>query len=258
MVLVPLQDKTAVSVAKAIVEHVFLKYGAGEILTDNGCEFRCELLNEICRLMGVARCFTTAYQARTNAVCERSHATVNSMLSKCVADNQKDWSDHLSNVAFCYNASTHETTKYSPFFLLHGFEPRWDIDLQLGIEPRGPYSVNDYADLLLNRFERSHELVREHLGVTANRMQNWYDQKVTVHYFEVGDEVYVLNLRLYPNKCPKWVRRYSHVGIIKKKINDVTYVVRCDDWRGKERILHVDKLKLRRKRSEADSGDCPD
>src|SRR5882757_8261097 len=115
IVLVPLRDKTAVSVAKVIVEHVFLKYGAGEILTDNGGEFRCELLNEICRLMGVARCFTTAYQVRTNAVCERSHTTVNSMLPKCIADNQKDWSDHLSNVAFCYNASTDETTKYSPF-----------------------------------------------------------------------------------------------------------------------------------------------
>jgi len=38
--------------------------------------------------------------------------------------------------------------------------------------------VNDYADLLLTRFEKSHELVREHLGVTANRMQNWYDRKV--------------------------------------------------------------------------------
>jgi len=73
------------------------------------------------------------------------------------------------------------------------------------------------ADLLLNRFERSHELVRGHLGVTANRMQNWYDQKVTGALFEVGDECMFLNLRLYPNKCPKWVRRYSHVGIIKRK-----------------------------------------
>jgi len=89
--------------------------------------------------------------------------------------------------------------------------------------------VNDYADLLLNRFEKSHELVREHLGVTANRMQNWYDRKVNVQHFDVIDEVYVLNLRLYPNKCPKWVRRYSNAGIIRKKINDVTYVVRCDN-----------------------------
>src|SRR6266568_4700368 len=56
IVLVPLRDKTAMTVATAIYDYVFLKYGAGEIL------------NELCRLMGVARAFTTAYEARTNAV----------------------------------------------------------------------------------------------------------------------------------------------------------------------------------------------
>ena len=45
---------------------------------------------------------------------------------------------------------------------MHGYEPRWDVDLQLGVEPRGPYSVNDYADLLINRLEGVHEIVREH------------------------------------------------------------------------------------------------
>ena len=60
MILVPLRDKTAISVTKAIMENVFLRFGAGELLTDNGCEFRNDLLNEIRRLMGVARSFTTA------------------------------------------------------------------------------------------------------------------------------------------------------------------------------------------------------
>jgi len=41
-----------------------VKYGAGEILPDNGGEFRNELLGELCRLMGVSRSFTTAYHAR--------------------------------------------------------------------------------------------------------------------------------------------------------------------------------------------------
>jgi len=77
IILVPLRDKKTITVANAINERVFLKYGAGEILTDNGGEFRNELLVELCRLMGVSRSFTTAYRASCNAVCERSHATVN-------------------------------------------------------------------------------------------------------------------------------------------------------------------------------------
>jgi len=64
IILVPLRDKKAITVANVIYERVFLKYGAGEILTDNGGEFRNELLGELCRLMGVSRSFTTAYHAR--------------------------------------------------------------------------------------------------------------------------------------------------------------------------------------------------
>jgi len=61
VILVPLKDKTAISVTTAIFEKVFLKFGAGEILTDNGGEFRCELLDELCRLMGVARSHTSPF-----------------------------------------------------------------------------------------------------------------------------------------------------------------------------------------------------
>jgi len=59
IILVPLKNKTAISVATAIFEKVYLKFGAGEILTDNGVKFRCEQHDELCRLMGVARSFTS-------------------------------------------------------------------------------------------------------------------------------------------------------------------------------------------------------
>jgi len=39
IILVPLREKKAITVAHAIYERVLLKYGAGEILTDNGGEF---------------------------------------------------------------------------------------------------------------------------------------------------------------------------------------------------------------------------
>jgi len=58
IILVPLKNKTAISVATAIFEKVVLKFRAGKILTDNGGEFRCGLLDELCRLMGVARSYT--------------------------------------------------------------------------------------------------------------------------------------------------------------------------------------------------------
>ena len=54
--------------------------------------------------------------------------------------------------------------------------------------------MNDYVDLLLSRLEGAHELVREHLGLYAQWMPDWYDRKVHVQHFDPGDEVYILNL----------------------------------------------------------------
>jgi len=89
------------------------------------------------------------------------------------------------------------------------------------------YSVNDYADLLIKEMETAHELVRQHLGTTANKMSEWYDKKVHTQRFIPGDQVFVLNLRQYKRQCPKWMRRYSHVTTVKKKINYVTYQLYC-------------------------------
>ena len=171
------------------------------------------------------------------------------MLAKCVAKNQRDWHEHLQQVAFCYNASVHESTQYSPFFLMFGTEPRWDVDLQMGRADRTAYSVNDYADALITRLEEAHELARSQLRVTASRMQDWYDKKVHVQDFRPGDEVYVLNLRMYQGRCPKWVRRYSDIATVTRRINNVTYEVTCERWRERRKVLHVDKLKLRHRPS---------
>jgi len=61
----------------------------------------------------------------------------------------------------------------------------------------------------------------------------------------VKDEICVLNLRLYKGRSSKWMRRYSQVAIIQKRLNNVTYQVYCAQWiRKKTRTVHVDKLKL--------------
>ena len=172
------------------------------------------------------------------------------MLAKYVADNHRDWDEWLPQVAFCYNASVHESTQFTPFFLVYGSEPRWDVDLCLNSDDRPTYSTNEYADLLLSRLDGAHALTREHLQVTVSRMCDWYDKKAKVQEFLPGDEVFVLNLRLYQKRCPKWIRRYSDVATVVKKINQVTYLIRGNTWRA---IVHVDKLKLKSRPDAAQS-----
>jgi len=67
VIAVPLRNKMALSVARALVHEVILKFGAVfAILTDLGAEFQNELWKEICRLLRISRLQTTAYSPSSN------------------------------------------------------------------------------------------------------------------------------------------------------------------------------------------------
>ena len=95
----------------------------------------------------------------------------------------------------------------------------------------------------MTNLEQAHEIARDHLHTNATRMKDWYDRKIKPQHFTEGQKVKILNLRLYPGKTNKWMLRFTDEGIIKQKINDVTFRIFCDKWRPNEKIVHVDKLR---------------
>ena len=98
----------------------FLRWGlCTEFLTDLGLEFEAELMSELLEIIGVTRLKTSRYRPARNGVCEVLHRTLHSMLSKVVKENQRNWSDWVAYIAFCYNATTHSSTGFPPFFRFH-------------------------------------------------------------------------------------------------------------------------------------------
>jgi hypothetical protein len=129
---VPVRNKEASNVAKALVDNVFFKWGmCEEVLTDQGKKFEAELLQEFLSLLGVTRLRTSGYAPATNGSIERWHRVLNSILAKLIAENQKDWNRLVNYAVFCYNATVHSATSFSPFFLMTGREPNWNIDMIL-------------------------------------------------------------------------------------------------------------------------------
>ena len=166
---------------------------------------------------------------------------MHSLLAKIVTEHQRDWDDYLNYIAFCYNTSTHQSTGYTPYFLMHGSEARWNLDTLLDTKA-AKMDVNAYAAELLGRLEEAHRLTREALGRMSAYEKNWYDKRVKVENFEVGEKVRVLDLRGYVRRTSKWSLPYRQIGVITKKLNDVTYVVTAKGWRA-DRVLHIDKLR---------------
>ena len=113
---VPLRSISAVVVAKAICEHWLFVYGPPRyLLTDNGTQFTAKVFLAVCRDLGIAKVFTTAYHPQTNGQVERFNRTILNALRGYVASNQRDWDDYTSTITFGYNCRVHASLGFTPF-----------------------------------------------------------------------------------------------------------------------------------------------
>ena len=242
-VCVPLRNKEATTVARAIVDHVFLKWGlCQEILVDLGPEFQAELLTELLNLLGINRLRTSGYRPQTNGACEVWHRTLNSMLAKVISETQKDCSQWLAYVTFCYNATEHSATGFPPFFVFTGRLPLWTVDLILPTTQEGK-PLPEYTAEVVNKLRIASDMVRENLQKAACNASQWYNRKVRPRFFNPGDKVMVYYPRKVTGRTCKWQSYYSLEGEITEKINDATYIAKCNRW-PEPKIVHVDKLKI--------------
>jgi transposase InsO family protein len=243
---IPIRNKECATVAKALVDVVFARYGIPlQILSDNGGEFEGNLMLELCRLLDIDKLRTTYYKPSTNGAVERFHRTMNSMLAKVVNENQRDWDERLPSVMAAYRASKHESTGFSPNFLILGREARAPLDIVMGIpeQDRGLATYNKVAEDRLQVMRDSYDLVREHTGRCAERSKKYYDLRVRPAVFEKGKWVWVYSPRKFVGRSPKWQSMYTGPWLITEVRGAVNVVVQRT-LRSKPQVVHIDKLKL--------------
>jgi transposase InsO family protein len=186
LIAVPLRDKTAQSVANALVSHVFCRIGlCRQIISDLGPEFQNELFRHLCQLLHVQQLRTTSYRPNCNGRIERAHRSLNSLMAKIVSDSQRDWSHHLGMCVMAYNVSRQESTSFSPFYLMYGREAICPLDLLLET-PQSDISpnINEYAEDLTARLKSAFQLVESHMKTQVQRMKRNYDANVRIKTFK--------------------------------------------------------------------------
>ena len=181
--------------------------------------------------MGIKKLKTTSREPRTNGVIETWHRVLNAMLAKVITEKQSDWPLWINYVVWCYNACKHSATGLSPYEVMTGRQPLWSIDLLLHKVNSELQSVPKFTSKVIERMRFAHHTVRENLKASADYMSRWYDPQVHPATFNVGDRVRVLNTQTTPGLCAKWQSFYRDIGTIKRKLNDVTYIISCPKWR---------------------------
>ena len=205
LVVVPLRDKTALTVANALLKHVYLIYGACELqVHDNGSEFVNSILQHLSRMMGIQDLRSTAYRPVANAAIERTHRTINAVFAKTIKEHQRDWHEQAKYVCFAYNTAKHSSTTFSPFYLVFLREPRVGIDLFLDKSEPAYQDSDEYAETVRERMQKAYRIVSDHLKATFDRAKRRYDQRVREVRFKLNSYVWFYCPKLHAGRGRKF------------------------------------------------------
>lgn len=187
-----LPDGSAEEVAKFLVNKIILVHGAPSVLiSDRGKTFMSAMLAEVSRRCGIDHRRTSPYHPQTNGLTERSHRTLADMLSKLANDRQSDWDEVLPSAVHAYNTTVQRSTKFSPFFLVHGREAPSTFSSQFPAATSSgpPSAAGEFGIALSERLQHAWRLAQTLADQEKEGNKAKCDTKRVNPEFKVGDRV---------------------------------------------------------------------
>ncbi|KAE9522515.1 hypothetical protein AGLY_017080 [Aphis glycines] len=208
------ESATAQSTINFIIQ-IISQWGCfRQFSSDRGTHFKNQIVNEVCENLGIKQILSTSYSPQTQGLVEKiNYVLCNSIKNYIDDNNQSRRSYYLPYVTLSYNATPQTSTKYSPFFLMHGFEPYFPIDNKL-IPTNIPYDIKKSLAELNKLRDKIPNLIK-----TAQESQKKYhDQKHRLITFKPGDSVLIKFPLNTVGKCPKLSSKYKGPFKIIKKL----------------------------------------
>ncbi|KAE9184871.1 hypothetical protein PF002_g26313 [Phytophthora fragariae] len=204
-------SRTSQTVAEAYEEAVFRRFGASEAIRhDREPGFMSDFFKAFSKLMGQRQRATLAYRPQANGAAERMVQTVTRAIKMYIADvDQRDWDEYAERLTFALYTSHDRTRNETPFFLVHGWDPRSTLEATLAL---GNTSTRDAeARRWRLRIQRHYkvaraqalELVREAVEERARRQT----ERATQHEIATGSQVWLYLDRVKPG----YARKLAHM-----------------------------------------------
>jgi hypothetical protein len=204
----------------------------------------------LCKILGIEKTRTCAYNPKSDGQVERFNATLESMLSMYIKENQKDWDQYLYLVTMAYRSTIHETTKFTPNKLMLGKEITLPIDLMVGkpTDDEGEAVESVYVQELQEEMVRAHDIARQNARQSNKVQKQQYDRKAYGHIYEPGDFVWLYTPVRQLHRSTKLLRWWTGPFLITDRLSDVTYRIQKSKG-AQSKVVHFDRLKPYRGRA---------
>lgn len=171
---------------------------------------------------------------QSNSSLEKAHGSLHDFLRHYI-DGNNEWDDFVEFAALCYNTSVHESTLFSPYEILFGFEAR-----EPSVEPsERDYTYGDYYKTLIKTLDDVRNKAYENLVKTKHRTKVYYDRKINLNELKIGDKVYIRVLTSRKKLEPYYEGPYETLDIdyVRKNI-----IIKYK--KGKPKTVHLDYARL--------------
>ena len=178
---IPTRNQLASTTAKVLNENFIRHYSfPARIHSDQGRNFEISIIKELSKIAGIRKSRTTPYHPMGNRQVERFNQTFLQMLSTLDEEQKQDWKTYVLSVVQAYNSTKHDTTGFSPHYLMFGWHPRVAVDAYLGINnsQKQIKSRENFGQKLQRRLDFANRLARDKIRKNVGRYKQNYDQKV--------------------------------------------------------------------------------
>ena len=209
-----------------------------KIISDRDTCFTGEFWRSLFKMVGTEIALSTAFHPQSDGQTERTNRTLETILRNQVNATQDNWDKLLPMAEFAINDSVSVTTKFSPFQLMYGMNPRKPINMVN--ESKAP-AAEEFIKEMISAITRA----RDNITKAQAAMKAQADKHCRDHTFQIGDKVMLstknLNLKSTHSRklSPKWVGPFK---IIEQSHKDSFQL----DLEGKFNIhpvFHVNLLK---------------
>jgi hypothetical protein len=195
-------EMTADSVIQFLYSKIFMQFGVPfEIISDRGAAFLSESVSQFLHSYSVRHLPSSSYHPQTNGMVESMHRMFNHSITTSVNQNVDRWDEFVDKTVFALRVRTHSVTKYSPYKLVYGLEPRLFSDMDPPVQVRAPWTEDERRTLNLERTAEGLEELGEFRAAAykrslsqAQRMKG-IDTQNTGFKFEINDWVKKKNFR---------------------------------------------------------------
>ncbi|GJU38385.1 reverse transcriptase domain-containing protein [Tanacetum coccineum] len=227
---------TGNQVKKFVWDNIVCRFGLpGEIISDNGKQFRDNPFKDWCEKLCIRQCFASVKHPQANGLVERANRSLGEGIKARLDERSKDWIEELPHVLWAHRTMIKSSNGETPFSLTYGTEAV--IPAEIGMPTLrtaeiDPTKNNEALGINLDLIEERREQAAIQEAKSKKKMEKYYNSRVRGTSFKPGDMVYRSNEASHARDegklGPKWEGPYE----VKESLGKGAYKLK--DCKGNE------------------------